>query len=217
MARAMPKVAVVDYHKGNISSVVRALETCGAQAYVSDDASAIASADAVVLPGVGAFRDAMETIRSLGLDAALLKAINDTVPFLGICLGLHLLFDAGEEHADAGTFTPGLGVLPGVVLKMPRNDACGRAYKIPHVGWNSVHQTSPSPIFNGLADESFMYFTHSYIAPESDATIANSTHSVTFPCAVQRENVFGVQFHPEKSSDAGLRLLTGFIDYIIER
>ena len=247
-------IVVVDYQKGNIRSVARGLEAAGAQVVVSQDAEVIARADAVVLPGVGAFADAMRTMEELGQDEAVRAAIERGAPFLGICLGMHLMFEAGEEHAEGDESTPGLGLIPGVVRRMPRTDAEGIPYKIPHVGWNAVnsvptsgggcaHKASsaragtssgrsvraglserlsiapaamgdaPQSLFEGIPSGEHFYFTHSYIAPESDATIATTTHSVTFPCAVRHGAAFGVQFHPEKSSDAGQRLLANFVRF----
>lgn len=148
----------------------------------------------------------MEAIR-----AALAKG----TPFLGICLGEHLLFEGGTEHAEHGTM-PGLGIIDGIAKRMPAQDSSGKAYKIPHVGWNSIQFTdgsNSSPLFAGIPNGEYFYFTHSYIAPESNATIATTTHSITFPAAVQvGDRIFAVQFHPEKSSDAGARVLKNFVD-----
>ena len=209
-------IAVVDYHKGNLMSVERGLEAAGAEAVITDDPAAIAQADAVVLPGVGAFADAMATMNELGQADAVREAITAGKPFLGICLGMHLLFDGGTESAD-GTLVKGLGVIPGTVERMPREDATGKANKIPHVGWNTVDPVDGSAfddsLFAGIEPGEHFYFTHSFIAPESDATIATTTHSVMFPCAVRcGERAYGVQFHPEKSSDTGQRLLRNFVE-----
>ena len=206
-------IAVVDYHKGNLKSVERGLIGVGADARITDDADAIAGASAIVLPGVGAFTDAANAMRELGQMELLRERIAAGVPFLGICLGLHLLFEGGEEHA-LGAPTPGMGILPGIVRALPKLDAQGKPYKIPHVGWNSVDYVGePGPLFAGIGDGEYFYFTHSYAAPESSATIATTTHSVAFPCAVQlAERAFGVQFHPEKSSDAGAHVLRNFVE-----
>lgn len=214
-----PRIVVVDYHKGNIRSVERALEDSGADAVISDDPHEIERADAVVLPGVGAFTDAMVTICSLGLVEPLRDVIAREVPFLGICLGQHLLFEAGAEHAAGDEPTRGLGIFPGVVELMPREDAEGNTYKIPHVGWNKVDIASDArgcPLFRGIEDGSHFYFTHSYIVPDGPATIATTTHSVAFPCVVGKGNVFGVQFHPEKSSDVGRAMMGNFVDMVRE-
>lgn len=218
-------ICVVDYRKGNLKSVERGLASAGADVVVTDDAARIARADAIVLPGVGAFADASATMTELGQMDAVRRRIEDGVPFLGICLGLHLLFEEGEEGApetgeDEEPRRPrGLAVLPGVVARMPRLDASGRSYKVPHVGWNEVTpdrdgaaSAFESPLFSGVEPGEHFYFTHSYIVPDTPASIAYTDHAVTFPCAVRyRDNVFGVQFHPEKSSDAGARVLANFV------
>ena len=206
-------IVVVDYHKGNLKSVERGLIGVGADARITDDVTQIAAADAIVLPGVGAFTDAASAMRELGQDKVIVERINAGVPLLGICLGLHLMFEGGTEHAE-GDSTPGLGLIPGIVDAMPKNDLRGNAFKIPHVGWNSVDYLSnrPNPLFKNIPDGEYFYFTHSFIAPPSPETIATTTHSITFPSAVQWGSAcFGVQFHPEKSSDAGARLLANFV------
>lgn len=208
-------IVVVDYHKGNLLSVERGLAAVGASVLVTDEASAIAEADAVVLPGVGAFADAVASMEELGQKDAVRAAVEAGAPFLGICLGMHLMFETGVEHAPSdGPLPRGLGLIPGCVDALPKTDGEGRAYKVPHVGWNSVEFGEPNPLFRDIAPGEFFYFTHSFAAPSSPATIAETTHSVTFPSAVQVPGrpVFGVQFHPEKSSDAGARLLANFVD-----
>ena len=210
-------IAVVDYHKGNLKSVERGLIGVGGDAIITDDPAVIAQADAIVLPGVGAFADAAATMRELGQMEVVRDAIARGVPFLGICLGMHLMFEEGEEGEvvtgeDEDPIRPeGLAVLPGVVGRLPRLDEQGAAYKIPHVGWNSI-EFEEGPLFEGIPQGEFFYFTHSYAAPETPATIARTTHSITFPSVVQYgERAFGVQFHPEKSSDAGARMLANFV------
>lgn len=207
-------IALIDYHKGNLLSVERGLRGVGAEVVVTDDPAQVAAADAVVLPGVGAFADAAASLEALGLDAALREAVAAGKPFLGICLGMHLMFESGIEHAPEGGPLPrGLGLVPGTVGALARTDAAGVPYKIPHVGWNSVEPVGGNPLFAGIASGEFFYFTHSFAAPESDATIATTTHAAPFPCAVQVPGrpAWGVQFHPEKSSDAGARLLANFV------
>lgn len=207
-------IVVVDYHKGNLLSVERGLAGAGAEVVVSDDPAVIRAADALVLPGVGAFADAAAALDALGQREAIVEAVEAGAPFLGICLGMHLMFEAGTEHAPKdGPLPRGLGLIPGTVDAMPRVDAAGRAYKVPHVGWNSVEFAEPNPLFEGLAPGEFFYFTHSFAAPASAATVAETVHSVTFPSAVQvpERPVWGVQFHPEKSSDAGARMLANFV------
>ena len=207
-------IAVVDYHKGNLKSVERGLIGVGADARITDDPSVIGNAHAIVLPGVGAFADAAAAMEELGQMELLRERIGEGVPFLGICLGLHLMFEGGEEHAQ-GEPTPGLGLIPGIVSALPKEDMMHRPYKIPHVGWNSVDYLSKreNPLFKGIKDGEFFYFTHSFAAPRNSETIATTTHSITFSCAVQLgATCFGVQFHPEKSSDAGAALLRNFVD-----
>lgn len=220
-------IAVVDYCKGNLKSVERGLIAAGGDALITEDPSVIAQADAVVLPGVGAFADASATMVATGQMDAVRAAIASGTPFLGICLGEHLLFDAGVEcaHGPGRDGVPsdddlpeGLGVIPGIAVRMPQTDAAGAVYKIPHVGWNSLEfEEGCNPLLEGIAPGEYFYFTHSYIAPASSATFATTTHSITFPAAVQRGNAFGVQFHPEKSSDAGARVLRNFVGLVRSR
>ena len=207
--------AVVDYAKGNLMSVARGLEAAGARdVQVVSDPERIAQADAIVLPGVGAFADAARSMADTGQMHALRQAIHAGVPFLGICLGLHLLFAAGTEDAPEDAPIAGLGIIDGVVGRMPNRDAQGSFFKVPHVGWNTVDilDACESPLLTGVSQGEHFYFTHSYVAPENPCTQATTTHSIEFPCFVDWKNTcFGVQFHPEKSSDAGLRVLGNFV------
>lgn len=217
-------IAVVDYCKGNLRSVERGLIDAGGDAHITDDPAVIAAADAVVLPGVGAFADAANSMEESGQMAAVRQAIINGKPFLGICLGEHLLFEGGTEDAPSvDEPVDGIGALPGVADKIPSYDAEGNLYKVPHVGWNSIEPADPAatsfdcPLLEGIEPGEYFYFTHSYIAPNSEFNVATTTHSVTFPCVVASgDRVFGVQFHPEKSSDAGLKLLKNFVN-IVER
>lgn len=221
-------IAVVDYCKGNLRSVERGLIDADGDARITDDPEVIAAADAVVLPGVGAFADASETMLKTGQMQAIRESIKQGKLFLGICLGEHLLFAEGTEGAvnastegDAQTHTTveGLGVIPGTVDRIPAFDKVGKRYKVPHVGWNSIEFDADCacPLLKGIKPGEYFYFTHSYIAPQSKATIATTTHSVTFPCVVQKgETVFGVQFHPEKSSDAGAQVMKNFVQLVAE-
>ena len=275
-------IAVVDYQKGNLKSVERGLIAAGGKAFITADASEIAKADAIVLPGVGAFADAAATMCELGQMEVIRERVRAGVPFLGICLGEHLMFEHGVEGAPEGSPACGLGLLPGTVIAMPRCDEQGKAFKVPHVGWNTIEMpacnggaaippcgesggnavlssggvgggaarssaakrglfehgafldstgqpggdlafpgstTQPGselafacPLFDGIAPGEYFYFTHSYIAPTGSHTIAETTHSVRFTSAVQYgDRAFGVQFHPEKSSDAGARVLANFV------
>ena len=275
-------IAVVDYQKGNLKSVERGLIAAGGEALITADASEIAKADAIVLPGVGAFADAAATMCELGQMEVIRERVRAGVPFLGICLGEHLMFEHGVEGAPEGNPACGLGLLPGTVVAMPRCDAQGKAFKVPHVGWNTIeipacggsaavppcgegggnavlssggagggaarssaakphspeHGAFPGsapqagselafpdstpqpgsdlafacPLFDGIAPGEYFYFTHSFIVPTGSHTIAETTHSTRFTSAVQfGECAFGVQFHPEKSSDAGARVLANFV------
>ena len=205
-------IVVVDYHKGNLLSVARGLAEVGGEAEVTDDPTRIAEAAGVVLPGVGAFEDAMAYLRQSGQDEAILSAIGRGVPFLGICLGLQLLFERGDERCDGALHGPddperwaaGLGVLPGSVSRLR-----GRL-KVPHVGWDQVHLTPHGrvcPLLRGVPEGANAYFTHSYALDEDvdPLVVTCRTHYVrSFASAVWRDNVYGVQFHPEKSSAVGL-------------
>ena len=204
-------IAVVDYHKGNLMSVERGIEAAGGEALITDDAGVIARAEGIVLPGVGAFADASAPMIELGQLDAIRARIAEGAPFLGICLGMHLLFEEGTEGApeeddeESSHNARGLAVLPGV-------DAEGNAYKIPHVGWNTVALSEDCPLFDGIPSGEYFYFTHSYIAPTGPFVVGETAHSVAFPSAVQYgERCFGVQFHPEKSSDAGAAVLRNFV------
>ena len=212
-------IVVVDYAKGNLQSVEKGLEAAGARdVRIVTTPEEIAAAEAVVLPGVGAFADASRSMIETGQMDAVREAIQAGKPFLGICLGLHLLFEAGTEHAIEGEPLPqGLGIIPGVCDIMPRTDAAGNAYKVPQMGWNSVDFADGcnTKLLDGIREGEFFYFTHSYIAPPSEYTQATTTHSITFPCFVDVGGTcFGVQFHPEKSSDAGIHVLRNFVKVV---
>ena len=208
-------IAVVDYRMGNLKSVERGLRSVGADARITSDPAQIAAADAVVLPGVGAFGDAMASMNSLGETDAMRSAIADGKPFLGICLGQHLLFSDGVEGAPEGGTVKGMGLVEGVVGRIPNRDAAGKLYKIPHVGWNSIEGLK-TPLFEGIPEGEHFYFTHSFMVPDTPHTIATTEHSVHIPAAIAvSDRVFGVQFHPEKSSDAGAKLLANFV-HIVE-
>jgi glutamine amidotransferase len=196
------RIAILDYGVGNLRSVEKALEHIGATATISRDPAEVRSADGVVLPGVGAFPKAMERVREFGLDELIRERCDAGVPILGICLGLQLLFDATTELGGA----PGLGLLSGDVAEL---DAPG--LKIPHIGWSPVRWEKESRLTEGIESETPFYLVHSF-APSSspDDLLGSAAYGSRFACAVERDNVFGVQFHPEKSSAAGLRLLANF-------
>ena len=200
-------ILIVDYGVGNLRSVAGALAHLGLAARVSDDPAALDGAERAILPGVGAFAEAMGTLRARGWDKALRAAVEGRgMPLLGVCLGMQLLATAGEEGGE----TPGLGLIPGRVRRL---DALGCRERIPHVGWNAVAaHGGPHPLFAGVPDGTQFYFVHSF-AFRTDRladTLATVDHGATFPAAVGRGAVVGTQFHPEKSSKAGMALLRNF-------
>jgi glutamine amidotransferase len=209
----MIDIAVVDYGMGNLRSVAKALEHVAPAKViaVTDDPTAIRSAARVVFPGQGAMPDCMREMDARGLRAPLLEAARSK-PFLGLCIGLQMLF----EHSEEGD-TPGLGILPGKVVRFPAAalDSHGEKLKVPHMGWNQVYQTGSHPMWDGIAEASRFYFVHSYYVEASDQGLiaAVSRHAANFTCAVARNNIFAVQFHPEKSQSAGLRLLSNFVSW----
>lgn len=198
----MPQILVLDYGMGNLRSVEKALEHVGARATIGADPEAVRAAEGLVLPGVGAFPRAMERIRATGLDELLAERAEAGTPILGICLGMQLLFERSEELGGA----EGLGLLPGEVTLL---DAPG--LKVPNIGWAPVRWERESRLTTGIESETPFYLVHSYVArPGGDDTLGTAEYGERFVCAAERGNVFGVQFHPEKSSAAGLRLLANF-------
>lgn len=202
---AAPRVTIVDYQMGNLRSVQKALEHVGVEATISNDPSQITSADRLILPGVGAFRDAIREIKTRDLVQPIKDFIASGRPFLGICLGLQLLFDVSEE----GGQYEGLGVLPGRVVRFE----LPAEYKVPHMGWNRVKaEQADVPAFAGLPSDPYFYFVHSYYVRPDDASVVwlTSDYGGAFCAAVARDNVIATQFHPEKSQAHGLRLLENF-------
>jgi len=198
-----PHIAIVDYKMGNLRSVQKSFEHAGVEdVVVTDSPALIEAADGIVLPGVGAFRDAAANLRDSGIDEVLRHRVGAGTPFLGICLGLQLLADIGYEDGEY----KGLGLVPGTCEKLPAG------VKIPHIGWNTVEYPRDSPLFEGIPESTAFYFVHSYrIVPrESDVIIGSTEYGVRFASAVQSGNLFAVQFHPEKSSTEGLKLLANF-------
>ena len=208
MPPASPRIAVVDHGAGNIRSVAKALERSALAVEVTSDAAGLAHFDALVVPGVGAFADAMASLRAKGLADALRRAIGDGRPYLGLCLGLQVLFESSDEHG----LTPGLGVLPGRIERFPAT----HPLHVPHIGWNQVRWCGEHPIAKQMPREDAYYFVHSYRAVGADAgDVAGVTdYGGELTTAVARENVFAVQFHPEKSQSAGKRLLDAFAAWL---
>lgn len=194
-------VAVVDYGAGNLTSVLKGLRAAGASPIVTCDPSTIAAADAIVIPGVGNF--AATSAIAADVRDALRRSAEAGRPMLGICLGLQFLFEGSAEAPGAR----GLGLLSGECSLLPPTDGV----KIPHVGWNTLSVTRRSALLEGIEEGAQVYFTHSYAAPVTDATVAACTHGISFAAVVERDNVFGVQFHPEKSGDTGMRILRTFV------
>jgi glutamine amidotransferase len=205
-------IAVLDYGFGNLRSVAKALERSGLRADVTGDPGTVRAADGVVLPGVGAFADAAASLRAKGLDAAVLAAIDAGKPYLGLCLGLQLLFDEGHEHG----VTKGFGVLRGSVERFPERAADGSPLRVPHIGWNAVRFAGTHPMLAGLPAEDHFYFVHSYRAvPADPGGVAGWTdYGGPFAAAVASERIFAVQFHPEKSQAAGKRVLDAFAAWV---
>ncbi len=204
------KVAVVDYGMGNLRSVAKALEVVGfPEVSVTSSKEDILSSDAVVFPGQGAFRKAMENLKSLGLIEVLKEVILSQKPFFGICLGLQLLFERSHEHG----ITSGLGILPGEVRLLPTS------VKLPHIGWNQVRISRDSSLFRGIEDGEYFYFVHSYcVVPQDERVIASVTdYGTDFVSAIERENLWAVQFHPEKSQKKGLAILKNFLEFVKAR
>lgn len=212
---SVSQVALVDYGAGNLRSVAKALERSGLAVDVTSDPSALRRAGAVVLPGVGAFRDARASLAAKGLDDAVLAAIAAGRPYLGLCLGLQLLYDEADEHGA----TPGFGLLRGRVERFPDRGADGTRLLVPHIGWNEVHWSHSGvahPMLAALPERDHYYFVHSYRPlPKELATVVGVTdYGGDFAAAVATQNLFAVQFHPEKSQAAGKRLLDAFARWV---
>ncbi len=205
-------VAVVDYGAGNLRSVAKALERSGFTPEIVTTAEEVRAASAIVLPGVGAFPDAVASLQTMGLDEAICEAIREGKPYLGFCLGLQLLFEEGEEHGGA----KGFGLFPGRVERFPKSDPNGEALRVPHIGWNEVEFTGEHPMLGFLPERDFYYFVHSYraVPAQEDQIVGRADYGEPFAAAVARDNIFAVQFHPEKSQWAGKRLLDAFASWM---
>ncbi len=199
-------ISIIDYGMGNLRSVQKAFEKVGHQAIITADPAQVAAADKVVLPGVGAFEDAAAELRRLGLVEPVLEAIDSGKPFLGICLGLQLLFDVSYENGRH----EGLGVIPGEVVRFD----LPKEFAVPHMGWNQLNIRRRPPILEGVAEGAFVYFVHSYyVAPADAEVIATETdYGIPFCSMIWRDNVFATQFHPEKSQAEGLKILKNFAE-----
>lgn len=198
-------VAIMDYDAGNIKSVEKALHYLGEEAVITRDRDTILGADRVILPGVGAFGDAMEKLRTYELDKVIQEVVAKNTPFLGICLGLQLLFESSEESEGV----EGLGILKGKVVRLPEESDL----KIPHIGWNSLKYPNPGRLFTGIAEDSYVYFVHSYYLQAKDPSIVTATteYGTLIHASVEQGNVFACQFHPEKSSEVGMQILKNFL------
>lgn len=196
-------IAIIDYGMGNLRSVQKAFEYLGFEAVVTDDIFVMEQADRLVLPGVGAFCDAINTIREKGFDKVIYKAVEEKKPFLGICLGMQMVFDKSYEYGEYD----GLGLIPGKIVLLPDN------VKKPHIGWNDLNIKMRSPLFEGTGERPYVYFVHSYYL-ETDAPVVSATtfYGKEIQVAVQKDNIFALQFHPEKSGDVGLQILENFAE-----
>ena len=199
-------IAIIDYDAGNIKSVEKALLLLGQQVVITRDKETILNADKVILPGVGAFGDAMDKIRQYGLEEVIHQVVEKGTPFLGICLGLQLLFDRSDETPGV----TGLGILKGEILRIPDKEGL----KIPHMGWNSLSFPREGRLFKDLPEESYVYFVHSYYLKAEDEKIVTAVtdYSTLIHASVEKDNIFACQFHPEKSSDVGLKILKNFVE-----
>ena len=198
-------IAIIDYDAGNLKSVEKAIQHLGAECKITRDAEEILGADKVILPGVGAFGDAMEKLHQFGLVEVIRQVVLANTPFLGICMGLQLLFERSEESPKA----KGLGILRGEIVRIPDT-----GLKIPHIGWNSLKLAEDGTLFQGIERESYVYFVHSYYlqAAEPEIVKATAEYGVLIHASVEKDHIFACQFHPEKSSDVGMTILKNFLD-----
>lgn len=198
-------IVVIDYGAGNLRSVEKALRYIGVEAKITSDAQEIFAADKIILPGVGAFGDAMKKLNTSGLSDVIREAVKRRIPLLGICLGLQLLFEASEESPGVD----GLSILKGKIVRIPDKEG----FKVPHIGWNSLKINPESRLFAGIPDNSYVYFVHSYFLQAEEPIVAATTDYVAdIHAAVEKEQIFACQFHPEKSGDIGLQLLKNFAE-----
>lgn len=203
-------IAIIDYDAGNIKSVEKALNFLGEEVTITRDKTEILSADGVILPGVGAFGDAMEKLHSYGLVEVIREVTDKKIPFLGICLGLQLMFESSEETPGI----EGLHILEGRIRRIPSTEGL----KIPHIGWNDLAFPNAGRLFRGIEEHSYVYFVHSYYLEAADPSIVTATteYGTLIHASVEKDNIFACQFHPEKSSQVGLKILQNFVEIIKE-
>ncbi|KMJ58951.1 imidazole glycerol phosphate synthase [Bacillus sp. LL01] len=206
-------IGIIDYGMGNLYSVSKALERMKVEYVISNDRDVLFETEGLILPGVGSFRDAMSILQETGLDSFIKEEVARGKKMLGICLGMQLLFEESEENG----VTEGLSLLTGKVERFPGVTAEGKAYKVPHMGWNKLEFKQASPLLDGVPED-YVYFVHSYYVKDYDESelLASSTYNVQVPAVVGRANVFGTQFHPEKSSNVGLAILENFVNLVKE-
>lgn len=199
-------ISILDYDAGNIKSVEKAFRCLGEDAVITRDKDRILESDKIVLPGVGAFGDAMGKLRAYGLDQVIYEAVDKKIPFLGICLGLQLLFEKSDETPGV----TGLGILPGEIVRIPDEEGL----KIPHMGWNSIKIRDGARLFSGIPQDAYVYFVHSYYlrARREEDVAATTEYATHIHASVEHGNVFACQFHPEKSGETGLRILKNFVE-----
>lgn len=198
-------IAIIDYDAGNVKSVEKALQALNQDVIITNDRETLLKADKVILPGVGAFGDAMDKLHTYNLIEVIDEIIKMKKPFLGICLGLQLMFEESEESPGV----KGLGIFKGKIVRFPQSEL-----KVPQIGWNSLEFPKESVLFKGIDEGAYVYFVHSYyLKAEEDIVAATSEYGVTIHAAVEKENVFACQFHPEKSSSVGLNILKNFVEY----
>lgn len=199
-------IAIIDYDAGNIKSVEKAIQILGEEVIITRDRKHLKNAQGVILPGVGSFGDAMHKLQSYGLTDVIREIVSEDIPFLGICLGLHLLFESSEESPGVN----GLGILPGEIVRFPEM----AELKVPHIGWNSLTYPSQGRLFEGISEHAYVYFVHSYYlkAKEETMVTAEADYGIRFHASIEKRNIFACQFHPEKSSQVGLTILRNFIN-----
>ncbi len=201
-------IAIIDYDAGNIKSVEKAMMALGQEVVITRDKETILNAEGVILPGVGAFGDAMQKLRDYDLVETIHKVVKKNIPFLGICLGLQLMFESSEETPGV----KGLGLLKGKIVRIPE----GEGLKIPHIGWNNLRYPNVGRLYKDIPEDSYVYFVHSYYlqAEEPEIVVATTEYGVVIQASVEKGNVFACQFHPEKSSSVGMKILENFISVV---